>query len=61
VTARAALGLYAAAFVLMLTAGVALAIAGLGALSSLGLLWVSAALSAAALVAAVASVVVSRR
>ena len=45
-TERVSIRLYAAAFVLMLTAGVVLAIAGLGALSSLGLLWLSAGLSA---------------
>jgi hypothetical protein len=45
----------------MLAAGVVLAIAGLGALSSLGLLWLSAGLSAGAVVAATASIVVSRR
>jgi hypothetical protein len=58
---RVSIRLYAAAFVLMLSAGVVLAIAGLGALSSLGLLWLSAGLSAGAVVAATASIVVSRR
>jgi hypothetical protein len=61
VTGRVSIGLYAAAFVLMLSAGVVLAIAGLGALSSLGLLWLSAGLSACAVAAATASIVVSRR
>lgn len=60
-TERAALGLYAVAFVLLLLAGAVLAFAGLGALSSLGSLWLSAVLSVGAVVAAAASIVVSRR
>ena len=59
--ARTAFALHTAAFVLMLLAGAVLAVAGLGALSSLGLLWLSAFLSGAAVVAAAASIVVSRR
>lgn len=54
-------GLYAAAFVLMLVAGAILVIAALGSLSSIRLLWVSAACSVAAIVAAAAGVVAPRR
>ena len=54
-------GLYAAAFVLMLLAGAILMIAALGSLSSIRLLWASAAFSVAAMVAAVAGVVAPRR
>lgn len=60
-TERAALALYAVAFVLLLVSGAVLAFAGLGALSSLGLLWLSAVLSVGAVIAAAASIVVSRR
>ncbi len=60
-TARPALALYAVAFAMMLLAGVVLAVAAFGALSSLGLLWLSAGLSAAAVVAAAASVAAWRR
>ena len=60
-TGRVALWLYAAAFGLMVLAGVVLAFAGLGALSSFGLLWLSATLSGVAVLAAAASIVVSRR
>jgi hypothetical protein len=45
----------------MLSAGVALAASSLGSLRSIGLLWVSALLSVAAIVVAVASVRVRRR
>ena len=44
----ASVGLYAAAFALMLGAGIALGAATLGRLRSMGLLWISAGLSAAA-------------
>ena len=53
--------LYAVAFALMAVAGVILVIAWLGSLNSIGLLWVSAGFSAAAVVAAVASVAAPRR
>lgn len=55
------IALYAAAFVLMLLAGALLMIAALGSLSSIRLLWASAAFSVAAMVAAVAGVVAPRR
>jgi hypothetical protein len=48
--------LYAVAFGLMLGAGVALAASSLGSLRSIGLLWLSAALSGAAIVVAVVSI-----
>lgn len=63
-TARSRRGwvsLYAVAFVLMAVAGIILVVASLGSLNSIGLLWVSAGFSAAAVVAAVASVAVPRR
>jgi hypothetical protein len=49
--------LYVVAFVLMAAAGFALAVAARGFLASTRLLWFSAGLSAAAIIAAVASVV----
>ena len=58
---RGWIGLYAAAFVLMLLAGAILMIAAMGSLSSIRLLWASAAFSVAAMVAAVAGVVAPRR
>jgi drug/metabolite transporter (DMT)-like permease len=58
---RGSVSLYAVAFVLMAVAGVILVIASLGSLNSIGLLWVSAGFSAAAVVAAVASVAAPRR
>ena len=58
---RGRVGLYAAAFVLMLAGGAALAAAALGSLTSLRLLWISAGCSAAAIAVAVASVLASRR
>jgi hypothetical protein len=58
---RGSVGLYAVAFALMAVAGVILVIASLGSLNSIGLLWVSAGFSAAAVVAAVASLAASRR
>ena len=53
--------LYALSFGLLLAAGVALTVATLGTLNSLRLLRVSAGLSIAAIVVAVASVVLPRR
>jgi len=53
----ARLWLYVLAFVLMAAAGFALAVAARGFLASTRLLWFSVAMSAAAIVAAVASVV----
>ena len=58
---RGLVSLYAVAFALMAAAGVILIIASLGSLNSIGLLWVSAGFSAAAVVAAVASVAAPRR
>jgi hypothetical protein len=51
------LWLYVVAFLLMAAAGFALAVAARGFLASTRLLWFSVAMSAAAIVAAVASVV----
>jgi hypothetical protein len=53
--------LYAVAFALMAVAGIILVVASLGSLNLIGLLWVSAGFSAAAVVAAVASVAAPRR
>jgi len=53
--------LYAAAFALMLAAAIALMASSLGSLRSIGLLWISSALSLIAAGLAVASVVVPRR
>ena len=53
----ARLWLYVVAFLLMAAAGFALAVAARGFLASTRLLWFSVAMSAAAIVAAVASVV----
>ena len=53
--------LYGLSFVFMMAAGTVLVIASLGSLSSIRLLRFSAVLSAAAIVAAVLSVVVQRR
>ena len=58
---RGWVSLYAAAFVLMLLAAVALMASSLGSLQSIGLLWVSSALSLAATGLAVASTLVPRR
>jgi drug/metabolite transporter (DMT)-like permease len=58
---RGSVSLYAVAFALMGVAGIILVVASLGSLNSIGLLWISAGFSAAALVAAVASVVAPRR
>jgi hypothetical protein len=53
----ARLWLYVIAFLLMATAGFTLAVAARGFLASTRLLWFSAGMSAAAIVAAVASIV----
>jgi hypothetical protein len=58
---RGWVSLYAAAFALMVGAGVALAASSLGTLRSIGLLRLSAWLSAGAIVVAVASVALPRR
>jgi hypothetical protein len=58
---RGSVSLYAVAFALMAVAGIILVVASLGSLNSIGLLWVSAGFSAAAVVAAVASVAAPRR
>ncbi len=54
-------GLYVAAFALMLGAGIALGAATLGELRSMGLLWVSAGLSSAAVVCSLLALVLLRR
>ncbi len=53
--------LYAVAFVVMLVAGLLLAIAARGFLDNLTLLWVSAGLSLGAIVLAVLALVLPRR
>ncbi len=53
--------LYAVAFALMLVAAIALMASSLGSLRSIGLLWISSALSLLAAGLAVASVLVPRR
>jgi hypothetical protein len=53
--------LHAAAFALMLAAAIALMASSLGSLRSIGLLWISSALSLLAAGLAVASAVVPRR
>ncbi len=61
---RTALGgivVYAAAFALMIVAGVVFVVATRGFLNSIRLLWVSAAFSIAAILAAGAGLVLSRR
>jgi hypothetical protein len=58
---RGWVSLYAAAFVLMLVAAVALMASSLGSLRSIGLLWVSSVFSVAATGLAVASALVPRR
>lgn len=59
--ARGSLALYVVAFVLMLCAGVALVASAKGLLESTRLLWVSSALSVAAIVMAVVGLLVPRR
>jgi hypothetical protein len=61
VRGRGSLALYAGAFGLFVLAGLALAVSARGFLASLGLLWLSIGLSAAAIVVAVLSAVVQRR
>jgi len=58
---RGWVSLYAAAFALLLGAGVAIAASSLGSLRSTGLLRISVGLSDAAVVVAVVSVVLPRR
>ena len=58
---RGSFALYVVAFVLMLAAGGALVASAKGLLESTRLLWVSSALSAAAIVAAVLGLFVPRR
>ena len=58
---RGWVSLYAAAFAVMLAAAIALMASSLGSLRSIGLLWISSALSLLAAGLAVASVVVPRR
>ena len=58
---RGWVSVYAAAFALMAAAAIALVASSLGSLRSIGLLWVSSALSAAAIVIAIASVLIPRR
>jgi hypothetical protein len=53
--------LYAVAFVVMLVAGLLLAVAARGFLDNLTLLWLSAALSLGAIVLAVLALVLPRR
>lgn len=55
------ISVYAVAFALMAAAAIALVVSSLGSLRSIGLLWFSSALSLAAIVAAIASVLVPRR
>lgn len=58
---RGWVGLYAAAFALLVAAGAVFASATFGQLESLRLLWTSAWLSAAAILLALASVLLPRR
>lgn len=60
-TRRGWISVYAVAFALMVAAAVALVLSSLGSLRSIGLLWFSSALSLAAILAAIASVLVPRR
>ena len=55
------ISVYAVAFGLLAAAAIALVASSLGSLRSIGLLWFSSALSLAAIVAAIASVLVPRR
>ena len=59
--ARGSFLLYALAFGLLVAAGVSVAVAATDFLKSLATLWVSVALSALAVVAAIASLLVPRR
>jgi len=58
---RGWVSLYAAAFAVMLAAAIALMASSLGSLRSIGLLWISSALSLLAAGLAVASILVPRR
>ena len=58
---RGSLAIYGAAFVVMLAAGLLLGLAAREFLRETGLLWASIALSACAVVLAVASLVLPRR
>lgn len=58
---RGWVSVYAAAFVLLLGAGMAIAASSLGSLRSIGLLRVSAGLSIAAIVVAIVAVLLPRR
>lgn len=58
---RGLVGLYAVAFVMMLAAGIALALAVHSFLSDLWPLWLSAALSAGAIVIALLGLMLPRR
>ncbi len=58
---RGSLTVYAAAFSLMLASAVVVTVASLGSLRSTRLLWLSAALSVAAIVVAVVSLALPRR
>ena len=58
---RGWVSLYAVAFALMLVAAIALMASSLGSLRSIGLLWISSALSLLSAGLAVASVLVPRR
>ena len=58
---RGWISVYAVAFALMAAAAIAIAASSLGSLRSIGLLWFSSALSLAAIVTAIASVLVPRR
>ena len=55
------MSLYAVAFAVMLVAAIALMASSLGSLRSIGLLWISSALSLLSVGLAVASVLVPRR
>ena len=58
---RGWISVYAVAFGLLVAAAIALVASSLGSLRSIGLLWISSALSLAAIAAAIASVLVPRR
>jgi hypothetical protein len=58
---RRRLAIYAIAFVLMLAAGAVLLYEGHDLLGSIGVLWISIALSAAAILAAAVSILLPRR
>ena len=58
---RGWISVYAVAFGLMLAAAIALGASSLGSLRSIGLLWISSALSLAAIAAAIASVLAPGR